>query len=76
MSFKAKFYCPVDAEYCSFSIWEEPSFHTKFELSADETHVENVGENSVYVGVKNGSADGLKNHAKPVSGGTNATFLS
>lgn len=75
MSFKAKFYCDRDAEYCSFSIWED-GHHTKFELSPDETHIENIGEGSVYVGVKNGSSVGLESRAKPVTGGTNKTFLS
>ena len=74
MSFKAKFYCDQEAEFCDFSIWEDES-HRSFRLGPDESSLENVGGGSVYVGVKNGPYRGLEAQARPVSGGTNAAFL-
>lgn len=74
MSFKASFYCDADAKWCEFSIWED-GLHSSFNLSPGETTLENVGEGSVYVGVKNGQSRGLEDQARPVAGGTNTTFL-
>lgn len=75
MSFKAVFICPVDAsELCDFVIHMDAGVRA-FKLEPGEEHQEAVDEGATYVGVIDGTADGLESQGRPVSGGRNVAFL-
>lgn len=75
MSFKAIFTCPDSAsELCDFVIHMDAGVRA-FELKPGEEHHEAVDEGATYVGVIDGSADGLESQSRPVSGGRNTAFL-
>lgn len=75
MSFKAIFVCPDSASsHCDFIIIMDAGLST-FELKPGEEIQEAVDEGATYVGVVDGSADGLETQSRPVSGGRNKAFL-
>ena len=79
MAFSAKFECPSDADYCDFLIIQYSNGRdigsSGLRLDGGDTAERNADEETLYVGVKNGSARGLEQEARQVSGSVNGPFL-
>lgn len=79
MAFKAEFVCPAEAGYCDFLLIQFSNGRdigsSSLRLDGGESTVENVDDETKYVGVVDGSARGLEGQARSVSGGKNRPFL-